>query len=128
MTFQPDYRNIALAAANRRPPRLPFYEHLINVDSMENILDKPFEIHNGFFLTHEYDTVSYEFCVTTILPGGGALLGERSGPIQTRTDFEAYPWDELPDIFWSRAEREFKALIEIMPADYATVGDPTNLI
>jgi len=141
VNFEPDYRNIVLAAVNQRPPRLPFYEHLINVDSMEKILDRSFgdlingdesdvrrffEIHNGFFAAHGYDTVSYEFCVNGILPGGGALLGERPGPIQTRADFEAYPWDELPQIFWARAERQFQALIETMPDGMKAVGGIGN--
>ena len=41
-----------------------------------------------------YDTVSYEVCITEILPGHGAIMGGK-GPIQNRADFERYPWDEL---------------------------------
>ena len=53
-----------------------------------------------FFQEMTYDTVSFEVCVTEILPGHGAIWGGRDGPIQNRKDFEAYPWDELPEMFF----------------------------
>ena len=98
MDFEPDYRNIEDAARNRRPRRLPLYEHGINTkvlsaaaeQSMDGLGDGPaglrrwFEVfcHGHRKLT--YDTVSFEYGVTGVLPGGGALKGERAGVIQTR--------------------------------------------
>jgi len=139
--FEPDYRNVVAAATNRRPVRLPIYEHLINVESMERIRGKPFDARPdgpaadrrrffesfcGFWREMTYDTVSFEVCVTEVLPGGGALIGERAGPIQTRADFEKYPWDELPGLFWDRAGPRLEALAEALPPGMKAVGGVGN--
>jgi uroporphyrinogen decarboxylase len=139
--FEPDYRNIEMAARNQRPPRLPFYEHIIGVDSMERIIGSKFgdlvdgdcaarseffKTYGGFFRDHGYDTVSYEVCVTEILPGGGALLGEQDGPIQNRNDFEKYAWADVPRIFREKAESRFTALRETMPAGMKAIGGIGN--
>ena len=42
MTFQPDYRYMLDVLANRRPARLPIYEHIISPTIMEQILGVPF--------------------------------------------------------------------------------------
>ena len=36
--FQPDYRNVLDVLHNRKPKRLPLYEHLINVPFIEKTL------------------------------------------------------------------------------------------
>jgi len=142
MGFAPDYRNVEAAARNRRPPRLPIYEHLINDGFIGRSLGQPmqelasgrsggdlrryFELFCEFWRAHGYDTVSYEVCVTEVLPGGGALLGERAGPIQSRADFAAYPWADLPRIFWQRAAPRFEALAAAMPPGMKAVGGIGN--
>ena len=110
MPFQPNYRHMLAVLDNQRPARLPIYEHIISPVIMERILGVQFaDLQNGdeadlleffthynrFFREMTYDTVSFEVCITTILPDGGAIMGGRPGPIQTRADFERYPWDEL---------------------------------
>lgn len=139
--FQNDYRYIMDVIANRRPARLPVYEHLINVEFMEKLTgsgfgslvngsdadrDEYFRRYCDFYRSQTYDTVSFEVCVTEILPGGGALLGERPGAIQTRADFERYPWDDLPRMFWAKAEGRFEALRRHMPAGMRAVGGVGN--
>lgn len=141
MAYEPDYRHLESAALNRRPNRLPLYEHLINDRSMEQIAGfqfpefdsggpadrrRYFELYCDFFRRMTYDTVSYEYCVTSMLPGGGALLGERPGPIQNRADMAAYPWEDLHRLFWERAERRFEILEEVMPAGMKAVGGIGN--
>lgn len=133
----PDYRHVVAAARNQRPARLPFYEHHIGVDTMENILGRPlaplleegsaglsdfFRLFCGFFRDHGYDTVSYECGVVEILPQAGALLSERPGPIQTREDFDRYPWPDLPRIFWARYEPRYRALAAALPPGMKAVG------
>lgn len=90
MDFEPDYQNIVDAAQNRVPRRLPLYEHLVSTGVMEKVLGVSFaHLYGGgrpdldIFFTHYcrffremgYDTVSYEGCITEILPNGGALGG-----------------------------------------------------
>ena len=125
------------AVRNERPSRLPIYEHLIDSPFMEKCIGQKFaelewgdrkdqkrffEIYCGFFKDKGYDMVSYEFCVGEILPEGGALFGERPGPIQTRKDFEEYPWNELPKIFWDVAGPRFKALKGSLPDGMKAIG------
>jgi uroporphyrinogen decarboxylase len=141
MAFTPDYRHMLDVVGNRRPNRLPIYEHLINVGFMEQATDSRFgELAAGddadlaaffdhycrFFRDMTYDTVSYEVCITEILPGGGALLGEHPGPIQTRADFERYPWEALSELFWAAAERRFGALAAAMPPGMKALGGVGN--
>ena len=141
MTFQHDYHRMVDVVNNRKPAQLPVYEHIINPGFMEQATGTEFAALAGgddadlahyfehtcaFFRNQTYDTVSYEVCITEILPGGGALLGEHPGPIQTRADFERYPWDELSDRFWAVAERRFAALAEAMPPGMKALGGVGN--
>ena len=139
--FEPDYRMIVDAAFNRKPRRLPVYEHIISDVFMEKCTGKKFaallngndsdlgEYFNhycGFFKEMTYDAVSFEVCITSILPDSGAIAGGRPGPIQSRKDFEAYPWDELPNKFWEIADRRFSMLTRSLPAGTKAVGGPGN--
>ena len=141
MEFTPDYRHVAAAARNERPARLPIYEHLINDAFIEAALAEPltglggegpaglrryFQRYCEFYRRMTYDTVSYEVCITSILPGGGALLGERAGPIQSRADFERYPWADLPQRFWELAAPRFELLAECLPPGMKAVGGIGN--
>ena len=111
MNFQPNYRHFEDVMKNVRPARLPLYEHIVSDGIMEEILDvkfahltggdendlnEYFRIYCDFFKIMTYDTVSFEMCITEILPGHGAINGGMKGPIQNRDDFEKYPWDEIP--------------------------------
>ena len=141
MKFEPDYRHMVAAASNRRPARLPVYEHGVNLEFMEQQTGRPlrslvdgddadrrrlFECVCSFYRSHDYDTVSWENGVVAALPGGGALLGERAGPIQSRADFERYPWDEVPRRFWRRAEPQMTALRAGMPPGMKAIGGVGN--
>jgi len=42
MEFQPDYNNILNAVSNRKPNRLPLYEHIISPFIMEKVMDVKF--------------------------------------------------------------------------------------
>jgi len=139
--FEPDYRHVVSAARNRRPERLPLYEHIISPKVMEEILGVTFaELEtadgadlNAFFEQYcrfwkemTYDTVSYEVCVTQTLPGGGALAAEKAGVIQNRSDFEAYPWQDLPRIYWEAATPRLDALAANLPAGMKAIGGVGN--
>ena len=139
--FQPDYRHFSAVLRNQRPARLPLYEHIIDPKIMEQVLDLRFaELLGGspaeageffrhycrFFSEMTYDVVSFEVCVTDILPEHGALMGGRPGPIQNRADFAAYPWAELPARFWSHSRPRFDALAAAMPEGMKAVGGIGN--
>jgi uroporphyrinogen decarboxylase len=122
---------------NRRPARLPLYEHAISPVIMEKVLDVQFaELEQGnesdlkdffshycrFFREMTYDTVSFEVGICPLLPGHGAIFGGVPGPIQNRADFERYPWAELSGLYWEAAGRQFRAVGEAMPAGMKAVG------
>ncbi len=140
--FIPDYRHIESAARNKRPARLPFYEHIINPESMEMITGKNFKDlirgdkkdvkeyfrnYNAFFLQQEYDTVSFECSARAILPNSGAL-GDHSkhGAIHSRRELEEYPWKEFPKKYWDAVDSQFMALKETLPPGMKAVGGIGN--
>ncbi|HBE76302.1 MAG TPA: hypothetical protein DDW65_00745, partial [Firmicutes bacterium] len=137
--FTPDYTNVVKAAKNITPPRIPLYEHHISEAVMEEILGVPFahllnEGENGkreyfrnfsrFFKEMGYDTVSMERGIAGIMPGSGALTAHKPGVIKTRADFEQYPWDEVPDLFFTSYADDFRILGEEMPAGMKAIGGP----
>ncbi len=141
MSFIPNYKNLENAARNLPSDRIPLYEHLIVVPFMENMTGEKFgQLENGsyedklkffqrfnaFWRDKGYDTVSYERCVGEILPGGGALGGHIKGVIQTREDFEKYPWDQLCDFYFEKCSESFRALRETMPDGMKAVGGVGN--
>jgi uroporphyrinogen decarboxylase len=138
VNFEPDYRHMLAVMQNQRPERLPVYEHIISPKVMESILgfqfaeleegsgtdlDEFFRHYCSFFERMTYDTVSYEVGIAPILPAHGAIMGGR-GPIQSRTDFDSYPWDEIPERFWKVARPRFDALCRNMPPGMAALGGP----
>jgi uroporphyrinogen decarboxylase len=141
MAFENDYRMMLDVLANRRPSRLPIYEHLISPKIMEQILgqefadllagdavdqDEFFRQYCSFFQQMTYDTVSFEVCISAILPDHGALYGGRPGPIQTQADFETYPWDHLSDLYWQDATPKFDALTRHIPPGMKALGGVGN--
>lgn len=139
--FAPDYRHFAAVLKNERPARLPIYEHLISPQVMEKVLGQEFaSLFNGnssevqeffrqycrFFFEMTYDVISFEVCITEILPDHGALSGGKPGPIQSRADFERYPWAELPSRFWNLASGQFDALLAALPPGMKAVGGVGN--
>ncbi len=132
-----DYRYMLDVLANRRPARLPVYEHAIDPTIMEKVLNRSFtglaagdqadidEYYRNvcaFWQAMGYDTVSFECGIVGILPDTGAIYGGRPGPIQTREDFERYPWDEVPALFWKTCEPHYRALATAMPAGMKAIG------
>lgn len=141
MAFQPDYHHMLDVLDNKRPGRLPLYEHIISPSIMEKILNNQFaELANGnkadrrefftqycrFFKEMTYDTVSFEVGIIDILPDSGAIMGGRPGPIQNRDDFNKFPWDDLPKRYWDQAKPMFDTLAECMPDGMRAIGGVGN--
>jgi uroporphyrinogen decarboxylase len=139
MAFTPDYRHFEAVMRNTRPARLPLYEHIVSPVIMERVLDTSFaaDVMAGgdlahffseycrFFREMEYDVVSYECCIGGTVPGASALCGGK-GQIQTRADFEAFPWAEWPERFWADAAPRFDALVDALPPGMQAVGGIGN--
>ena len=140
-TFSPDYKHLEAAARNITASRIPLYEHIIGDDFMERLTgslfrelidgdsaDKKeyFRRFSGFFAAHGYDTVSFECCVIGILPGGGALVTNKNGAIKDMADFNSYPWDEIPDMFFKAFSDRYDALRVVMPDGMKAVGGVGN--
>jgi uroporphyrinogen decarboxylase len=137
--FIPDYTNITDAAKNIKPRRMPIYEHGISVSIMEQATGKKFEdLYNGktndkreffknynsFFLKMGYDTVSFERSISSVMPGSGALGEHKPGVIKTRDDFNKYPWEEIPLLFFERYAQDFEIMGKELPEGMKAIGGP----
>ncbi len=140
-TFEPDYRYMLQVMANGKPARMPVYEHIIDPVVMEKILDVSFaELIDGdekdrneffkhycrFFKEMTYDTVSFEMLIVDLLPGHGAIFGGCAGPIQNRSDFEAYSWEDIPRLFREKSVPCFDALRNNIPDGMKALGGVGN--
>lgn len=140
--FEPDYRHIVNSAQNREASRLPLYEHIVSFEKIEEIentdlislyrgddrdIHEFFRIYCNFFKKNGYDTVSYEECIGSVMPGAGALGNSRLTPvIKTREDFLTYPWEEIPEYYFQRNSKYFRALRDEMPEGMKAVGGVGN--
>jgi len=139
--FTPDYHNIVKAAKNEKPNRIPIYEHSVSTSIIEKITGKRFASlfegdysdkkeyfrhFNQFFPYMGYDTVSWECCISSVMPGSGSLGGHKEGVIQSRKDFDAYPWDSIPDLYFSFYNDSIKAFGETLPEGVKGIGGAGN--
>lgn len=141
MGFEPDYTHILNVARNIQPQRIPLYEHAINEPFIDKVINKNItELMQGtqsdkkeymnyyvnFFKDMGYDTISFERCITSILPDGGALGGHKKGIIQSRQDFEKYPWGGIKEEFFREFSEDFEVLREGMPEGMKAIGGVGN--
>lgn len=139
--FSPNYQNQVSACRNIEVQRTPLYEHIIAPEVMEKILNRKFaDLINGddadkkehfthycrFFYEMGYDTVSYECCIGPAMPGSGALGGHVPGVIKTRADFDSYPWDDIPRLFFEKYAKNFEIMGSCLPPGMKAVGGPGN--
>jgi uroporphyrinogen decarboxylase len=140
--FEPDYQNIVQAARNRWVDRVPLYEHIIGAKVIYEITgNQPYSLcyskdmkeskegfrqYWDFWRQMGYDTASMEFGICSVLPGGGALGDHKEGCIKNRSDFERYPWDEIPDIYFDRHAPYIKNFAETCPPGMKAVGGVGN--
>ena len=134
--FQPDYNNLLDVLHNRKPQRLPLYEHIIDIPFISKAVNKDIVLQGnsaknleafysqliGFWKDMTYDGFAYEAAICEILPGHGAIKGGRPGPIQNREDFEKYPFDDIPGIFWETYTPHLEAIRKVMPPGMKAYG------
>ncbi len=136
--FKPDYNNLVSCAYNRKPGRIPLYEHNISETFMESVsgrsfvhlletdLDGYYAEYCGFQKDLGYDCVTFEGCITDILPFGGALSHPRPGHIDDFDKFSAYPWQDVKGLYVQKFKRHFDALRRQMPEGMKAVGGVGN--
>ena len=134
--FEPDYRNILQVLYNIKPVRLPLYEHHIDAPFISKALGKeivlqgntPLDYENyyshitGFWKSMTYDAFDYEAAICEVFPGHGAIMGGMLGPIQTRDDFDKYPFDQIPGLFWKAYTPHLEAIRKVMPPGMKAYG------
>lgn len=134
--FQPDYTNLLKVMYNQKPDYLPLYEHHIDAPFISKYINEKVEIVTNnssdldeyfrktihFWIEHGYDAFDYEAGICDIIPGHGAILGGISGPIQTREDFERYPFNEIPHIFWNTYKPRLDAIRRVLPEGMKAYG------
>ncbi len=134
--FQPDYNNLLAVLHNQKPKRLPLYEHIIDIPFVSKATGKDLVIQGksakdmeafyseliGFWKDMTYDGFAYEAAICEILPGHGAIKGGMKGPIQNREDFEKYPFDDIPRIFWETYTPHLEAIRKVMPPGMKAYG------
>jgi len=139
--FIPDYHNLVMAAKNHAAPRTPLYEHNVSYHIIEQITGKSFaslaegdaadqkefmKNYSLFFKDMGYDVVTFEQCIGPAMPGSGSLGGHKKGIIQNRSDYDRYPWDEVPALYFKKSDGLFQALSETMPQGMKAVGGVGN--
>jgi uroporphyrinogen-III decarboxylase len=134
--FRPDYRNVLDVLYNRKPKRLPLYEHHIDTVFISKCLQKELVIQGnkledyknyyqkiiGFWKDMTYDAFDYEAAICDVFPGHGAIFGGKLGPIQTRKDFEKYPFEEIPKLFWEKYVPHLEAIRKVLPDGMKAYG------
>ncbi|KAA6335632.1 hypothetical protein EZS27_016153 [termite gut metagenome] len=135
--FHPDYNNILKVLYNRRPDYLPLYEHHIDPPFISKCIGENlnpdacrtsddwedfFRKTTHFWQEHGYDAFDYEAAICDIIPGHGAIMGGMLGPIQTRDDFEKYPFEDIPLIFWDAYTPRLEAIRKVMPVGMKAYG------
>lgn len=133
----PDYHRIVDAVYNRKPDILPLYEHNVSYEVIGNLTgtelpelmerdpDAGFRIYNDFFRRVGYDVVTFEQCITSAMPSGGALCGGM-GPIQDRATLNTFPWQAIPARWYEMAAPRFEALGRHMPKGMKAIGGVGN--
>jgi uroporphyrinogen decarboxylase len=60
------------------------------------------------------------------MPGSGALYKHTDGVIKDRADYDAYPWEEIPEYYFKKFSESFRALADALPAGMKAIGGAGN--
>lgn len=136
MSFVPDYTQIEAVLHNKRPRRLPLYEHHIDEGFISKASGKEIGLAGTspkdyqdfyrerfvFWKKMTYDAMDYEASVCDVFPGHGAIFGGIQGPIQSRDDYNKYPFEEIPARFWEAYTPHFDAIRTVLPEGMKIYG------
>jgi len=140
-TFTPDYHHIVDAATNKKPSRLPVYEHNIALSKLdEHTGKKTSDLLKGdmqdkkkfYHAYHEfqkelgYDVSTMEFGMCRLANSGKTLSGHAPGVIKTRDDFDRFDWENKCDKFFSLYREYIEAFGETLPEGMKGIGGIGN--
>ena len=132
--FQPNANNILDVLYNKKPKYLPLYEHHIDIEFIEKFTGEEligyretepeyfFKKVTEFWKNNTYDAFDFEAPICDVFPEHGAIMGGKLGPIQTRSDFERYPFDEIPHLFWEANKPKLGAIRKVLPTGMKAYG------
>ena len=132
--FQPNANNILDVLYNKKPKYLPLYEHHIDIEFIEKFTGEEligyqetepeyfFKKVTEFWKNNTYDAFDFEAPICDVFPEHGAIMGGKLGPIQTRSDFERYPFDEIPHLFWEANKPKLDAIRKVLPTGMKAYG------
>jgi len=134
--FCPDFNNYLDVLNNKKPKRIPLYEHNINESFISKFLGKEISMKGktqkdlemyyneiiNFWKLNTYDGFSFEAAICDVYPDHGAIFGGRPGPIQSREDFMKYPFEDIPQIFWEKYTPHFEAIRQVLPSGMKAYG------
>lgn len=138
-SIEPNYQFFVTAMRNQTPERMPIYDHGIDLPFVEKATGlslTPLEAgtaaerrqcmraYLNFCRERGYDAPPYERGIPASMPGSGALRCHAPGCIHSWEDLERYPWDKIPDLFFSQQGMYFELLAEEMPEGMKAVGGP----
>ena len=138
MLWEPNSEYLVAAARNRRPGRLPIYEHHIAPEIMAQALGVDMTVPGDgasaadfqrfyanqarFWREMTYDTFSFEAAIVGSWDDSGAIMGGRPGPIQNRATFESFPFEDVPKRFWRKWTPHLEALAQSLPDGMKAIG------
>jgi len=141
MKFEPNYQHIIDAALNRIPSRIPLYEHGISAIIIEKITNRNFTellwgsyadkkeyfgIVAQFCIDHGYDVMPYEGCINNIVQNAAGLRGLAGSIINNMQELTDYPWEEMPERYFTLFDESFRALAEALPPGMKAIGGVGN--
>ncbi|WP_409967375.1 uroporphyrinogen decarboxylase family protein [Bengtsoniella intestinalis] len=142
MNIEPNYQRMVDVALNKETDYIPLYDHIVDDSIMDAIMgttvagwnfgtleqcDEYFRVYCDFYKQMGYDTVSYAGKIIEILPNGGSLENPiKQGVIQEQADFDAYPWDTIEELYFTKYDPIFTALARHMPEGMKAIGGVGN--
>ena len=122
-----NYRYFLDAMANKKPARMPIYEHHIDPGFISKAIQLPMiELLNGntqekkkffknyvdFWENHGYDIVTFERGIPLSCPNSGCLREHAEPTMLTQSDVDGYPWEDIPNRFFADNEQYFELFAE----------------
>ena len=126
-TPESNYRYFLEAMQNKKPERMPIYEHHIDAGFIEKATGRPmtallegntqekkqfFRHYVDFWQNCGYDIVTFERGIPLACPDSGCLREHAEPKMRTQADVDAYPWDKIEDWYFEQNAEYFELFAE----------------